>query len=105
MSINWQIIPVEWACVFEKVTGHPVIFGGTGDILHQLAEVAAMKLRTAFARRADEANSEALVIRHRNERSFAVARESFDADLFGVNGFIGLEIIESAARAPSPYAQ
>ncbi len=35
----------------------------------------------------------------------AVARMAFDADLFGIDGFVGLEVIERAARAPGPGAK
>ena len=39
------------------------------------------------------------------ERRLAVARDAFDADALGVDGRIGLEIVEPAGRAPGPGAQ
>src|SRR5205807_9073279 len=71
----------------------------------QLAPVAAVQLRAAFAGRGDEADGEALVIGHSHQRGFAVARQSFDADLFCVLLLVCFEIIQRAARAPGPSAQ
>src|SRR5262245_2657789 len=64
-----------------------------------------MQLRAAFARGSDEADRKALIVRHRNESGFSVARKSLDADLFCIHGFVRLEIIECAARTPCPGAQ
>ena len=63
------------------------------------------ELGAAFAGGADEHDGEALVERHRDERGLAVARDAFDADLLGVDGLVGLEIVEAARGAPGPGAQ
>ena len=91
--------------VLQEVAGHPVILAGGGDVLHQFAPVAAMDLGAAFARGADVGDRKTRVVRHRDEGCLAVARVAFDADLFGVHGLVGLEIIERAAGAPGPGAQ
>ena len=78
---------------------------GAGDVLDQLAEVAAVQLRAALARGADEGDGEALVVGHRDERRLAVARVALDPDLLRVHGLVGLEVVERAARAPRPGAQ
>ena len=39
------------------------------------------------------------------QRGFAVAGEAFDADLFGINGFVGFEIVHEPAYAPLPCPQ
>src|SRR5207248_1206543 len=59
----------------------------------------------AFAGGADEADGEALVVRHRHDGRLAVARQPFDADAPGVHGLVGLEIVEGAAGAPGPGPQ
>src|SRR5204863_7756799 len=50
-------------------------------------------------------NSETLVIRHSDDGCLTIPRESFNADLFGIHGFVGLEIIQGAAGTPCPCAQ
>ena len=94
--------PRQRAGVLEVVAGHPVVLARAGDVLDQLAEVAAVQLRAAGAGRADEADGEALVVRHRDERGLAVARQPLDADPLRVDGLVGLEVVERAARAPGP---
>src|SRR5947209_3263398 len=64
-----------------------------------------MKLRTAFARGTDKADSETLIVGHCHERCFAIARQAFDAHLFCVHGFVGLKIVERAAGTPGPCTQ
>src|SRR4029453_11750893 len=78
---------------------------GGGDVLDQLAEVAAVELRASRTGRSDEANSEPLVIGHRDDRRFPIAGETCDTDLFGINGFVGLEVIDGPAGAPRPRAE
>ena len=95
---------VERAVVLEEVAGHPVVFAGAGDVFHLFAAIAAIDFRAAFAGRADVGDGEARVVGHGDERRFAVARVAFDADLLGVHGFIGLEIIE-ARLAPQAQAR
>ena len=56
---------VQRAGVLDEVAGHPVVLARAGDVLHLLAEVAAMQLGAALAGRADEADGEALVVGHR----------------------------------------
>ena len=50
MRVHRQVVRRERAGVFQKIPGHPVILAGTGDVLHQLAEIAAAQLRATFAR-------------------------------------------------------
>ena len=45
------------------------------------------------------------IVGHGDERGLAVAGVAFDADLFGVDGFVGFEIIEGAAGSPGPGAE
>jgi hypothetical protein len=40
-----------------------------------------------------------------DEGLFAVAGNIFEADLFGVHGLVGLEVVEEAARDPSDGAK
>ena len=91
--------------VLQEVAGHPVVFAGAGEVLDRFAPIAAMQLRAAFAGGADQHDGEARVERHGDQRRLAVARDAFDADVLGVDGLIGLEIIEPARRAPRPGAQ
>ena len=91
--------------VLQEVAGHPVVLARAGEVLDRFAEVAAMQLGAAFARRADEHDRESLVVGHRHERRLAVARDAFDADLLRVHGLVGLEVVEAARRAPRPGAQ
>ena len=88
--------------VLQEVAGHPVVFAGAGEVLDRLAEVAAVQLGAALARRADEDDGESLVEGHRHERGLAVPRHAFDADLLGVDRLVGLEIVERRARRPTP---
>ena len=64
-----------------------------------------MQLGAAFAGGADIGDGEARIVGHGDERCLAVAGVAFDADLFGVHGLVGFEIIERAAGAPGPGAQ
>ena len=90
--------------VLHEVSGHPVVLAA-GEALDGFAEVAAQQRGSAFARRADEHHGEALIEGHGDERGLAVARDAFDANMFCVDGRIGLEIVECAAGAPGPRAQ
>ena len=91
--------------VLQEVAGHPVILARAGEVLDRLAPIAAMQLGAAFAGRPDQHHREARIERHRHQRRLAVARNAFDADLLGVDGFLGFEIIEAARRAPCPRPQ
>ena len=82
-----------------------MIFARTGEVLDQLAEVAAVQLRPTLARGADEADGEARVIGHRDDRRLAVPRKPLDPDLLRVDGLVGLEVVQRAARAPGPGAE
>ena len=73
MGIDGQVVPLERAGVLEEVAGHPVVLAGAGHVLHQFAEIAAVQLGAAFARGADEADGETLVVRHRHNGGLAVA--------------------------------
>ncbi len=105
VGVHRQVARRQRAAVLEEVAGHPMIFARSGEVLDQLAEIAAVQLRPALARGADEADREALVVGHRDERRLAVARQPLDPDLLGVDGLVGLEVVQGAARAPGPGAQ
>src|SRR4030095_1130793 len=64
-----------------------------------------MKFGSTCTRRTNESDCESLIIRHRNQCSFAVTRESFDTDLFCVHGLVRLEVIECTTCAPGPRTQ
>ena len=89
--------------VLEEVAGHPVVFAA-GEALDGFAVVAAEQRCSAFAGRAYEHHREALIVGHGDERGFAVAGDSFDADVLCVDGGIGLEVVEAAGCAPGPGA-
>ena len=82
-----------------------MIFAGGGDVFELFAEVAASELGAAFAGGADVGDGEARVVGHGDEGGLAVARVAFDADLFGVDGVVGFEVVEGAAGAPGPGAE
>ncbi len=105
VRIDRQIAGVQRSCVFDEIAGDPVVLAGTGHVLDLFAEIAPMQFGAALARRSDEANREALIVGHRDERSLAVPGQSFDADLFRVDGVVSLEVVECAAGAPRPRAQ
>jgi hypothetical protein len=73
-----------------------MVFIGAGDILHQLAPVPAVDLGTTFDGRTFEGDGEARIVRHGDGRGLAIARMALHANLFGVHGLVGFEIIESA---------
>ena len=89
------------SAVFEEVAAHPVVFAA-GEALDRLAEVAPERCRAALSRRADQRHREPLVEGHRHQRGFAKARDALDADVLGVDGGVGFEVIESASGAPGP---
>ena len=91
--------------VLQEVSRHPVILAGACEVLDRLAEVPAMQLGAAFARRADQDHGKALVVGHRDERGLAEPRHALDADLLRVHGLVGLEVVETARGAPGPGAQ
>ena len=76
-----------------------------GDVLDELTPIAAMDLNAALARGTDERDRETRVIRHRKGYGFSITGMALDADVFGINGFVALEIIERAACAPGPRTQ
>src|SRR5207249_4758957 len=81
---------------------HPVIFPGAREILHRLAPVAAMELRSALTGRADQHDSAAGVESHGDESRLAVARYTFNSDLLSIDCFIRFQVIEAARSAPGP---
>ena len=81
-----------------------MVFVGAGDVFDHLAPVAAAELCAAFAGGADVGDGEALVVGHGDDSGFAVAGVAFDADLFGVYRFVGLEVVE-ARLAPQAQAR
>ena len=82
-----------------------MILAGTGEVLDGFAKVAAQGSCSSFTGGADEDHGEARIVGHGDEGGFAVAGDAFDADVFGVDSGIGLEIVETAAGSPSPGAQ
>src|ERR1700730_4157295 len=64
-----------------------------------------MKLRTSFAGGTNKSDSETRFIRHRHERRLSVTRVALKANLFSVDRFVSLEIIQRMARAPCPRSQ
>src|SRR5882724_9033821 len=100
-----NFIPMQRSGIFDEVTSHPMVFSRTGYVLHQLAEIAAMQLSPAFPGRADECNGETLIIGHSDDGGLTISRVPFNADFFGIHGFIGKEIIQRAAGAPRPGAE
>ena len=90
--------------VLHEVAGHPVVPAGR-QVLHGLAEVAAQQRGSALAGRTHQHHREALIESHGHQRRLAVARHAFNADVFGIDSRVGLEIIEPAARAPCPCPQ
>src|SRR5260370_35263727 len=79
--------------------------GSGGDVFDLLAKVAAKGFCAAGARRADKGDGETLIVGHGDESGFSVARETFDGDMFGVDGAVGFEIVERATGTPSPSAE
>ena len=100
VRVDGQGVPV--AAVLEVVARHPVILARREHVLDHLAEVAAVQLRAAGARRADVADRKPLVERHRDERRLAVPRVALDADASGIDSLVRLEVVERAAGAPRP---
>src|SRR5260370_21721379 len=49
MRVHRQIVPGQRAGVLEEVAGHPVILARTGDVLNDLAPIAAVELVAAFS--------------------------------------------------------
>ena len=47
MRVYRKIVSGKWACVFEKISGHPVIFAGGSYVFETLTPVAAVELRSA----------------------------------------------------------
>jgi len=105
VGVDGQIVDREGACIFEKVAGHPVIFGSGGDVFKLLAKVAAKDFCATSTGRTDKGDGETLIVGHGDDSGFAVAREAFDGDVFGVDGAVGFEIVECATGAPSPSAK
>src|SRR5271166_1517995 len=82
-----------------------MIFAGASDVFDNFSEVTAIEFGSAFAGRTYVGDRKALVVGHGDERGLAIARVAFDADLAGVDGFVGLEIVERATGSPSPGTQ
>src|SRR5580765_3291645 len=64
-----------------------------------------MKFRSSFTRRTYESDRKSLVICHRYESSFAITRQSFDTDVFCIDGFVCFEVVECTTCTPGPCAQ
>ena len=102
MRIHGQIFRSEGTRVLKKIAGHPVILGGRSKIFHLLAEFTSENFGASFTRGSNKGNRQTRLVRHGDQGGLSVTREAFNAHLFGVNGFVGLEIVERTARAPSP---
>src|SRR6267142_4861472 len=64
-----------------------------------------MQLGAGFAGGTNKSDGETRFIRHRHERRFAITRVALKANLFSIDRFVSLEIIQCAARAPCPSSQ
>src|SRR5579859_1286500 len=82
-----------------------MVLGHRSQVFNLLAKLASQDLRAAFARGSDKANGETWIVGHGNQRGFSVARKTLDADLPRIHRFVGLQVVQSAAGAPSPGAQ
>ena len=102
MRVDRQVLGRQRAGVFEEGAREPVVLARPRQILDLLAEGAAEQLRPAGARRPDEADGEARLVRHRHERGLPVAREPLDAHARAVDRRVGLEVVDGAAGAPGP---
>ena len=91
--------------VLQEVAGHPVVLARAGEVLDRFTPVAAVQLGAAFAGRTDEDHGESGVEGHGHQGGLAVARNTFDADMLGIHGLVGFEIIQAARGAPGPGAQ
>ena len=105
VRIDGQVVGRQRTGVFEKIAGEPVIFGGRSQIFHLLAEDAAEQLGTTSSGRADQADRKPLIVGHGHERRLAKTRKPHDAHAPGVDGGVGLEVIQRPAGTPGPGAQ
>src|SRR5438552_1521382 len=105
MRVHWEIVPVQRTAIFEKVPGHPMIFARGGEIFDEFAPITPMELCAAFTGGADKDNREARIVGHRHKNSFSITRVALEPNAFCVRGFVGFEVVESAACTPGPGAQ
>src|SRR5205807_738602 len=70
--------------------------------VHGLAPVPPRESRAGLAAATGEHRRDALVLRPRPEDRPAEPRVPLDADAPGVNGLVGLEVIDDPADAPGP---
>src|SRR4029077_14683225 len=99
------MVDSERASIFEEVPGHPVIFGSGSDVFELLAKVAAKDFCATSTGRTDKGDGEPLIGGHGDESGLAVAREALDGDVFGIDGVVGFEIVDSATGAPGPRTE
>ena len=58
--------------IFQEIARHPVVFAGSGQILHRFAKIAPMQFGSAFAGRAYQNDGETLIESHCHQGCFAV---------------------------------
>src|SRR5580692_1777726 len=96
---------MQWPGIFKEVAGHPVILLRAGHIFDSLTPVAAIEIRSAHTRGADVTDSKSLIVSHGHNGRLAITRVTGNADLFRVDRFVGLKVVERPARAPGPGTQ
>src|SRR5207302_4251847 len=105
VGVHGQIAFAERAVIFEKVARYPMVFAGARHVADLLAEIAAEEFGAGFSGRTDVSNGETRIVGHGEECRLAITRVAFQANLFGVDGFIGFKIVEGAAGSPGPSAE
>ncbi len=77
-------------------------FATAGDVFELLAEAAAGEVGAACAGGVDVGDGEARIVGHGDQRGLAEAGVAFDGDVVGVDGGVGLEVVD---QAEAPQAQ
>jgi hypothetical protein len=103
VSVDGQVVPGQRVGgVLQEVSRHPVVGAVAGEVLDDLAVVAPHERGAAFPRAADEADGDALVERHGDQRRLAVARHALQRDAGRVDGPGRREVVDRAGGAPAP---
>src|SRR5204862_7298688 len=82
-----------------------MVLASTRDVLHNLAPIAPMQLGAAFTGGTNVSHGETWFIRHRHERRLSITGVALKGNLFSIDHFVSLEIIQRTARAPCPCLQ
>src|SRR2546422_7350839 len=70
--------------ILDEVAAHPVV-PASGKVLHSLAEDVAVQLHPALARRPDETDGDARLIRLSHDSGLPVARQALDTHLLRIH--------------------